>query len=160
MLARLALVSSLFLVPFTLAAQSNKVTVDRKIQDVRGTKEAIFSATNASPAHQTIILELSGGSYLRASSSLPVITTISPGKTTLVTLTEVNGAPGYTYSYVEGCLRTKPKKITYLLPVAPGKNTKIDTLSNVNTGFSDQKRPCLQLLSNAPYRRTRRLYPC
>ena len=141
MFPRLTLFLALALTAFMLSAQNYKVTVDRNIQDVRGAKSAVFSATNASPAHQTIILELTGGSYLRANSSLPVITTIGPGRTNLITLTEVNGAPGYTYKYVEGCLGTKPKEVVYLLPVAPGKQTRIDTLSNVNTLYFGRQHP-------------------
>ena len=142
MLIRLLPLLALLLLSVSTFAQNEKVTVKRETKTTKGnTTETIFTATNESFARQTIIMELNGGKYRRPAVSLPVVATLKPGNNSLLRLSDVNGAPGYGYTYAQGCLNTKPAAVTYLLPVAPGKNTRIDTLSNIETTYFGKQRP-------------------
>lgn len=136
-----ALLALLFLLPFLLPAQQQAVTVKREIKTRQDVREAIYTADNKSFSRQTIYLELNGGSYKRADSGIPVVRTITPGTNRLLTLSDVNGTPGYGYTYAGGCLNTKHKDVIYLLPVAPGKSTRIDTLSNLHTKYFGRQQP-------------------
>lgn len=108
-----------------LLGQSDKVIVSKK-QNKRGdVTNLVFTANNQSVARQTIILELNGGRYARAYAGLPVIKVLQPGTNRLLTLTDLEQGPGYGITWVPGCVDTKPKAITYLLPVASGKATRI-----------------------------------
>lgn len=134
----------LILVSVSAFAQNDKVTVNRETKAAKGagaTSETIFTAFNESFAHQTIILELNGGKYRRTAIPLPLIRTLDPGNNNLLKLSEVNGTPGYGYTYVQGCLNTKPAEVTYLLPISPGRTTRIDTLYNLESAHFGKQQP-------------------
>jgi hypothetical protein len=124
-----------------LLGQSNKVTVSKK-QRKRGEEtNLVFTAVNQSVARQTIIMALNGARYARADSGLPVIKVLQPGTNRLLTLTDLEQSPGYEFTWVFGCVNTKPKAITYLLPVASGKATRIDTLFNISETYLGKESP-------------------
>ncbi|MTB50827.1 M23 family metallopeptidase [Lewinella sp. W8] len=131
----------LFSLPAVTYAQTHTVKVNRDVKQRGDSRDIVFSATNTSFERKTIILELNGGVYKRADGGIPVITTLSPGMNRLVTLFETRDTPGYGYTYLTGCLDTEPKEVTYLLPIAPGKSTRIDTLSNLEAKYMGRKAP-------------------
>ncbi len=131
----------LLLIAGSLPAQEGKVVVSTN-KNTRGEETSlVFTANNQSVARQTIILELEGGRYGRADGGLPVIRVLQPGTNRLLTLSELQQSPGYGFTWVSGCLETRPSPVTYLLPVAPGKSTKIDTLYNVEETYLGKASP-------------------
>lgn len=124
-----------------LSGQSDKVVVSSKKGSRGDVTNLTFTANNQSVARQTIILGLNGGRYARADSGLPVMKVLQPGTNRLLTLTDVKQSPGYGYTWVSGCINTKPKAVTYLLPVASGKITRLDTLFNISEKYLGEAAP-------------------
>lgn len=135
------LICCLLMSSIPLIAQSNKVVVTKKESKRGDETNLVFSANNQSVAKQTIILDLNGGRYGRADSGLPLIKVLLPGSNRLLTLSDVKQGPGYGFTWVSGCIETKPKAVDYLLPVSPGKTTRIDTLFNIEETYLGKDKP-------------------
>jgi hypothetical protein len=95
----------------------------------------IFNANNTTSGMQTIVLAISGRNFERADGSIPVVKKLLPGTNRIISLTNVSKWPEYSYMWVAGCVDTKPDDITYLLPVAPGKTTRLDSLTTIGEAF-------------------------
>jgi len=82
---------------------------------------------------------------LQSDVSLPVRITVAPGTRRVFTLRKITNGPvhiSYRYKYFKGCTDPKPDTaFTYLLPVAPGKQTRIFELYYIAKQFGGESEP-------------------
>lgn len=129
----LSLMLSLPLISQHTVSRDVLVKVDKS---KRGEETSLtFNANNTTSSMQTIVLSISGRNFERADGSIPVVKKLLPGTNRIISLTNVSKWPEYTYMWVAGCVDTKPDDVTYLLPLAPGKITRLDSLTTIGEAF-------------------------
>jgi len=128
--------SSLFLL-----GQANELTLTTATNKRGPEITMTFTARNTSAERKVITLRLKGGIYGRADNSLPLVKTVGPGNTRVLSLGELKVRPGYSWNYFSGCLNTKPKDVTYLLPFAAGKTANIQLMHNAGEKYFDEAAP-------------------
>ena len=88
-----------------------------------------FSCTNRGYCNYIVEVSFTELQNLRTNFQLPFVGNVSPGTTSLFTLTKENATlPSnfrFSYRYIKGCVKPKVNTgYTYLLPVAPGKEVQ------------------------------------
>lgn len=134
----LLLISSVLALSSTIFGQS--VEIQSEILRTGNGTDAIFTANNTTQEKITILFDFrgsnllgsnfNGGNVFRSNKNFPIITTLDPGRNYLAEIKGFSNTANYTFAEVSGCLNTTPREVTYLLPVAPGNSTTIDTLSS------------------------------
>lgn len=136
----LAFLLFLFVSAFLSAQQ--KVTVDRSSQKRPDETNIIFTGKNDNHYSVTLLLEVQNARYRLASDQVPVVKKISGfSSQPLVTLFGSTNTPGYEYRWMQGCLRTKPRNVSYLIPLGEGKSTTVYRLGNISDQYFDGEAP-------------------
>jgi hypothetical protein len=102
-------------------------------QDSKGNYD--FICENHAFCHYIVEVRVTGMENLRSDQPLPYRKELAPGTTHLFNLVPENrnNAVKFNYSaaYLKGCLQPNPKTdITYLLPLAPGKEAQVYEMQN------------------------------
>ncbi|SER20944.1 M23 family metallopeptidase [Neolewinella agarilytica] len=140
---RYLLLSASFFVSLTLFAQHTVskdvvVSVSKSVRDQE--VNLTYSANNSTSGKMTIVLSLEGRSFERADGSIPAVKELLPGTNRIISLTNVSRTPAYSYMWVSGCVDVEHDEVTYLLPVAPGKTTWMDTLKSIGEVFLGKEK--------------------
>jgi Peptidase family M23 len=102
-------------------------------QDRKGNYD--FICENHAFCHYIVEVRVTGLENLRSDQALPYRKEVAPGTTHLFNLIPENQSVAvkfnYSAAYLKGCLQPNPKTdITYLLPLAPGKEAQIYEMQN------------------------------
>ena len=102
-------------------------------QDSKGNYD--FICENHAFCHYIVEVRVTGLENLHSDQALPYRKEVAPGTTHLFNLIPENQSMAvkfnYSAAYLKGCLQPNPKTdITYLLPLAPGKEAQIYEMQN------------------------------
>ena len=98
-------------------------------------------ADNYSNENYTVLINFTKLENAQHGFSNPLLITVSPGKSTIMSIKKNNMKNGnisynYKYSYRKGCLNTMPDtNIVYLIPTSKGIKTKIKHTKNLASDF-------------------------
>lgn len=128
-----------------LFAQQKQVRVYSERDKSNGS--IVIYADNNSNVSYTVMLNFSQLENAQHGFSNPYLTTISPGKNTVLTIKKSTSANNsikyrYKYNYRKGCMKPVINKdISYLIPVSPGKETRIKYLNNFSASKFGKELP-------------------
>ncbi len=114
------------------------VSVSKSVRDQETT--LTYSANNSTSGKMTVVLSIEGRSFERADGSIPAVKELLPGTNRIISLSNVSAYPAYTYMWVAGCVDVEHEDLTYLLPLAPGKTTWMDTLKSIGEVFLGKEK--------------------
>lgn len=141
---KIVFITILFLSSF-LFAQQRPVKVYSERDKASGS--VVIYADNNSYMSYTVMLNFSQLENAQHGIANPYLTTISPGKNTILTIKKSTSANNsiryrYKYNYRKGCMKPVINKdIAYLIPVSPGKETRIKYLNNFSASKFGKELP-------------------
>jgi hypothetical protein len=103
-----------------------------------------FYCDNKALCPYTITLNFPELNNMRADNILPAVIEVHPGTNRIMTIKKTGPQYSfrYSYSWAKGCPRAKADtSITYLLPTAPGRETRIIGLSLLATKLAGRSEP-------------------
>jgi len=114
------------------------VSVSKSVRDQE--TSLTYNANNSTSGKMTVVLSIEGRSFERADGSIPAVKELLPGTNRIISLTNITAYPAYTYMWVAGCVDVEHEDVTYLLPLAPGTTTWMDTLKSISEVFLGKEK--------------------
>lgn len=124
------------------ALERNKIVV-RYEKDSRG--QYLFYCENKSFCNYTVTVSFSELENLQSDVTLPATFEVPPSAGQYIFTLRKTGGPvtlRYSFRYTKGCNRVRPDTgFAYLLPISPGKETRVFELSYLGAKYAGDSKP-------------------